>query len=225
MARRAFPAAFVLLALASAAYGAAPKLSQTPAIVVLADQDGRFVVLDASTLAPLGTATAGRSATISTPGRWLVIFSGPGGAVTVPVSLAGQPVPPAPPTPKPPVPPKPDPPEPTPTGKLWVLIIDNPLLHAGLPQEQINALTSKKVRDALKDRCATDESGSPAFRIAAPGEDFAKDTKLWQEAAKKLKGKELKVPYWMIGSEDTGEAVIEPFPENADAAVARLVGG
>lgn len=153
-------------------------------------------------------------------GEYKITGTTPRATATVTFAIGGDPQPepkpePTPPKPKPPVPP-------LPTGKLWVLIVDDPLQHAKLPQAQVNALTAKKVRDLLKDKCAVDESGSYAFRIAAPGETFAKDTKLWQEAAAKLKGKELAVPYWMIGSEATGQAVIEPFPASADAAVTRL---
>lgn len=154
-------------------------------------------------------------------GEFKITGTTPRATASVTFAIGGDPQPEPQPEPKP-TPPKPQPPTPLPTGKLWVLIVDDPLQHAKLPQAQVNALTAKSVRDLLKAKCAVDESGSFAFRVAAPGETFAKDTKLWQEAAAKLKGKELAVPYWMIGSEATGQAIIEPFPKDAESVITRL---
>lgn len=128
--------------------------------------------------------------------------------------------------PQPPPGPNPPPgPSPIPVTGTWVLIVRDPIKPSNLTgdaaQDQINAMTAKEVVEYLKTNCAKDESGSPAYRLAAPSETFDRDTPTWKKAAQHLATvKHPDPPYIMIASPTA--STIESFPANTQALLELL---
>lgn len=58
------------------------------------------------------------------------------------------------------------------TGKLKVLIIDDPSMRASIPASQISAMEGQAVRDYLKTHCTITDS-TPDFRAISPRQDVS----------------------------------------------------
>lgn len=137
----------------------------------------------------------GRRAIISSPteGEYKIHLHSDAGGDPVPVLVVvgdPKPKPPTPVPPKPPdpgpTPPDPTPPAPVPTGPLRVLILYESEDLPKMPPGQLDALYSRKVRDALNDACASD-GPVKAWRIWDKDTDASASSREWQAALARAK--------------------------------------
>jgi hypothetical protein len=129
------------------------------------------------------------------------------------VLTVGQAPPPGP-GPTPPVPP--GPPAPIPADGLHVLVVID---GARLTAAQADALDGQAVRGYLNATCPAGPDGkTKEWRVWDRGVDPANESKLWQDAFARTKGKPL--PYVVISNGKTGFE--GPLPESADALLALL---
>lgn len=133
-----------------------PPVGQSMAVLQAPTSRGTWVVRadeDLAEVAPQVLSDGGLAILVAKPGKYLVRWrQGPLAkwqAAIVDLGTAPAPGPGPTPTPTP---------APIPAGGLWVLIVDDPLGHAKLPEAQVAALTAKSVRDFLAAKCANDEA-------------------------------------------------------------------
>jgi hypothetical protein len=118
--------------------------------------------------------------------------------------------------------PKPPEPGPTPSGKLWVGIVEETAQRSTLPPAQLIALTSGDVRDYLNGHC--DREGSTAtWRIFDKDADVANESKEWQDEFAVLK----KEPTPSIAIKSGGLLKSrwvkpQPLPKDTDALLTLL---
>lgn len=141
-----------------------------------------------------------------------IVLDGP---VIYYISIGTGPEPSPNPNPDPNPEPNPDPdpnPDPIP-GKLFVLGIAETSNMVKLPLPLASIITSLPVREYLTEKCATDDSGIPAFRFYDPKADLSKETKDWQDIFKKAIGDKGTSETWLIIT--NGTAVYEgPWPSD-----------
>lgn len=171
MLRRLLP--ILALLLSSLAGAAQPTLVQSPAVVVRAPvATGQWQVID-SALARLQPqmVDGGAAVLLVAPGKYVVVWAGPGGMVAVDVTV-GVPGP-LPKPPKPPVPPKPAPPVPdvTPAAKIWISILREEQ-DATVPQSRVIAAgeawaSARKHEFRTLDETLKDRNDKPSPEILA----------------------------------------------------------
>jgi hypothetical protein len=225
MRRFVFLAALFLTAplLAAEIRQIVPPAGQSQAVLQAPSARGTWRIVADDSLAevqPQLVADASLAIVQGTPGRYLVRWrQGPLArwiAITVDLGGVGpspRPDDPPTPTPDPPVPI----PTPLPAAGLYVLIVHDPLQQ--IPQDQQDAMDAEDVRKFLRENCAKDTSGAPAFRFVSPKSNLAKEPQIWRDALK-VEHPGIEPPYWIVSNGRT--KLVEPFPADKDAVLAAL---